>query len=195
VSDEERERWDRKYREAGAGTAEPSVALVELARWLPERGRALDVAGGAGANAVWLARRGLDVTLVDVSAVGLGLARAHAARAGIELTTVRADLEVEPLPPGPWGLVLCCCYLQRSLIPRIAEGLGSGGRLVWIHPTVNNLERHDSPGPRFLLQPGEAVALTEAAGLPVRWCEEGWVGQGEAARCLARVVAEREPAS
>ena len=191
VAAEERERWNRKYREAGAGTGEPSKVLVELVRWLPEQGRALDVAGGAGANAVWLARRGLEVTLVDVSEVGLELAEALARRSGVGLASVRADLEVEPLPPGPWALVLCCCYVQRELVSRIAERLVPGGRFVWIHPTVRNLERHDSPGARFLLQPGEMVALVEAAGLGVCWGEEAWVGEGEGAKFLARVVAER----
>jgi tellurite methyltransferase len=191
VADEDRERWNRKYREADAGKREPSAALVELAQWLPERGRALDVAGGSGANAVWLARQGLEVTIVDVSEVGLGLAEAHARRSGVTLAIERADLEAEPLPAGPWALVLCCFYLQRELVPRIVDGLEPGGRLVWIHPTVTNLERHASPGPRFLLQPGEAARAVEAAGLQVRWAEEAWVGTGEAARHLARVVAER----
>jgi len=193
VADAERERWNRKYQEAGAGTGEPSAALVELVQWLPAQGRVLDVAGGAGANAVWLARRGLAVTVVDVSEVGLELAEGHARRAGVALASVRADLEVEPLPPGPWALVLCCGYLQRDLVPRIVERLEPGGRMVWIHPTVTNLERHASPGPRFLLQAGEAAALVEAAGLRVCWCEESWIGAGEAARFLARVVAERVP--
>lgn len=193
MADEDRERWDRKYQEAGAGTGAPSAALVELARWLPARGRALDVAGGAGANAVWLSQRGLDVTIVDVSEVGLELAQAHARRAGVGLATVQADLEVEPLPAGAWALVLCCCYLQRELIPRLAAALEPGGRLLWIHPTVTNLERHASPGLRFLLQPGEAASWVAAAGLRVCWSEESWVGPGEASRFLARVVAEREP--
>lgn len=195
MADDDRERWNRKYQQARAGAGEPSAALVELSRWLPRRGQALDVAGGAGANAVWLARRGLEVTVVDVSEVGLALARTHAQREGVALATVRADLEVEPLPAGPWALVVCCCYLQRDLIPRIVEALEPGGRLVWIHPTVKNLERHASPGARFLLQPGEATALVEAAGrVRVCWAEEAWVGPGDAARWLARVVAEREPA-
>jgi tellurite methyltransferase len=191
VADDDRERWDRKYREAGAGKTGPSAALVELSRWLPARGRALDVAGGSGGNAVWLAQRGLEVTIVDVSTVGLGLAEVHARRTGVTLAIARADLESEPLPPGPWALVLCCFYLQRELVPRVAEALAPGGRFVWIHPTVINLERHASPGPRFLLQPGEAASLVEGAGLRVCWAEEAWVGEGEAARCLARVVAER----
>jgi tellurite methyltransferase len=191
VGDDDRERWDRKYREPGAGKTGPSAALVELGRWLPERGRALDVAGGTGGNAVWLAQRGLDVTIVDVSAVGLGLAEAHARRAGVTLAIEQGDLESEPLPRGPWGLVLCCFYLQRELVPRVAEALAPGGRFVWIHPTVTNLERHASPGARFLLQAGEAASRVEAAGLRVCWAEEAWVGEGEGAKFLARVVAER----
>lgn len=85
--------------------------------------------------------------------------------------------------------MLCSCYLQRELVPRMAEVLAIDGRLVWIHPITTNLERHGSPSARFLLQPGEARALVEAAGLRVLWYDEGWVGQGSSARCLARVVA------
>ena len=193
MGQEDRERWDAKH---GAATraAEPSAALVELSSWLPARGQALDVAGGRGGNAVWLARRGLQVTVIDVSEVGLERARAHARSAGVELRTERVDLELEPLPSGPWSLVLCSCYLQRELVPRMAEGLEPDGRLVWIHPTTTNLERHASPGMRFLLEPGEARTLVEGAGLRVRWAEEGWVGEGPGARFLARVVAERAAA-
>lgn len=195
VATEDRERWDAKHAAAGAAGG-PSRALVELAGWLPAGGRALDVAGGAGANAVWLAGRGLEVTLVDVSPVGLERARARAQGAGVGLSLVQADLEVEPLPEGPWALVLCCSYLQRELVPRMAAALGPEGRLVWIHPTLANLERHASPSARFLLGPGEARALVEGAGLEACAYEEGWVGQGSEARCLARVVAmPRAPGS
>jgi tellurite methyltransferase len=191
MAEGDRERWDREHAAAGREVGEPSAALVELAGWLPAQGRALDVAGGAGANAAWLARRGLEVTIVDVSGVGLQRARAHAERAGVTVTCVQADLEVEALPGGPWALVLCCNYLQRDLVPRMAAALGPGGRLLWIHPTVDNLARHARPSARFLLQPGEARTLVRAAGLVPRVVEEAWVGPGEAARHLARVVAER----
>lgn len=189
MAQEDRERWNARHRAAEGHAGEPSVALVELAAWLPTKGRALDVAAGAGANAVWLARRGLDVTVVDVSEVGLSRAMAHARGSGVALRVERMDLEAEPLPRGPWALVLCSCYLQRELVPRMAEVLAIDGRLVWIHPITTNLERHGSPSARFLLQPGEARALVEAAGLRVLWYDEGWVGQGSSARCLARVVA------
>lgn len=191
MAHDDRERWNERYRAGLHTSGAPSPVLVGLQRWLPSEGRALDVAGGAGASAVWLAERGLQVTVVDVSEVALARAVEHAASHRVELELVAADLELEPLPPGPWALVVCCSYLQRDLVPRIADALALGGRLVWTHPTTTNLARHPRPSARHLLQPGEARAIVEGAGLVVRVAEEGWVGPGASARCLARVVAER----
>ncbi|MEX1361989.1 MAG: class I SAM-dependent methyltransferase [Nannocystaceae bacterium] len=191
MAQSERERWNAKYREGEHGRTEPSAAVTELSRWLPASGRALDVAGGTGAHARWLARAGLEVTLADVSEVGLALAVERAVLDGVDLRVAQVDLEHDPLPPGPWDLVLCSNYLQRSLVPLIAAALRPGGRLLWVHPITSNLQRHAMPSARFLLEPGEAERLVGEAGLDVRWSEEGWVGQGPTARCLARVVAER----
>ncbi|GAA0230692.1 methyltransferase domain-containing protein [Haladaptatus pallidirubidus] len=51
---------------------------------LPESGHVLDVGGAAGRYACWLAERGYDVTLVDVSAKQVELARENADKRGLE---------------------------------------------------------------------------------------------------------------
>jgi SAM-dependent methyltransferase len=186
MSEDDRDRWNRKYRGGGHQSAEPSSFLVASADWLPAAGRALDVAGGAGRHAVWLADRGFDVTLVDVADEALALARRRADAAGVRLDTVRRDLEREPLPAGPWDVILCFHYLSRPLFARFGELLAPGGRLLFCQPTVRNLERHPRPGRRFLLDEGEARQLVEAAGLAVLQLEEGWSDGG---RHEARVVA------
>jgi ubiquinone/menaquinone biosynthesis C-methylase UbiE len=56
--------------------------LTGLDDLLPRRGRALDVAGGTGRHALWLARRGLDTTLADVPQVALEKAAAAASEEG-----------------------------------------------------------------------------------------------------------------
>ena len=66
MSDDDRARWEAGYQ-AGGPTRAPAGFLLELDGELPRAGRALDVAGGAGRNALWLARRGLAVTLVDIA--------------------------------------------------------------------------------------------------------------------------------
>lgn len=185
MAERDRERWNERYREPEA-PAEPSPFLVSLAPLLPRRGRALDVAGGAGRHALWLARRGLDVTLADVSDVGLARAAAAAASEGLPLRTIRTDLEVDPLPAGPWDLVVCTYFLHRPLLAALPEALAPGGLLVVAHATRTNLERHPRPGPDHVLGDGELPRLVQ--GLEVVRYEEGWL---EAGRHEARLVARR----
>src|SRR5262245_55862732 len=63
----DRERWNAKWRERAGELELPASFLSEHAYLLPTTGKALDLAGGAGRNAIWLARRGFEVTLVDIS--------------------------------------------------------------------------------------------------------------------------------
>ncbi len=159
-------------------------ALASVSGWLPERGAALDLAGGDGGQAVWLAQRGLDVTLCDVSSVALQRATLLAASAGVALQTVCIDLEEHAPPAGPWDLVLCTNYVQPQLWPAVARSLSAGGRAVWIHPTLENLARNAKPSRRFLLESGQALAVFEAAGLTISFADESWV----AGRHVSRVV-------
>jgi len=189
MADEDATRWDAKYRGRAlpTPTPAPSVALQSVMSWIPSQGRFLDVAGGDGAQAVWLAGRGLEVTLCDVSAVALERASQAAASAEVSLTTLCVDLETAPLPEGPWSAVLCSNYLQPSLWPPVADALAPGGTAIWLHPTAINLTRHEKPSRRFLLQPGQARSTFEAAGLVVDFASEDWV----AGRHLARVVGRK----
>ena len=55
--------WDQRYREASGPTA-PAALLTSLESLLPKRGKALDLACGAGRNSVWLAERGIEVDAI-----------------------------------------------------------------------------------------------------------------------------------
>ncbi|MEK6440200.1 class I SAM-dependent methyltransferase [Pseudonocardia sp. T1-2H] len=122
----------------------------------PRRGRALDVACGRGAVAVWLAQRGLAVDAVDVSGAGLDTGRALAARAGVEVRFVEADLD-EGLPvSGPYDVVVCQRFRDPALYPALAEALAPGGLLV---VTVLS-EVDDEQGP-FRAARGELTAAFE----------------------------------
>jgi len=186
MADADRQKWDARYAAEGAPD-EPSAWLTSLGGHLPREGRALDVAGGAGRNAVWLAKQGLRVTLVDISPVGLLAAEKRGREAGVTIETLRRDLEVEPLPEGPWDVILQSHYLERPLFQQYPRLLAPNGLLVVEHPTRSNLLRHAKPGAAFLLEDGELPSL--CAGLLRVHYEEGWTQQGRhEARCLARRV-------
>ncbi|HEX8698032.1 MAG TPA: class I SAM-dependent methyltransferase [Myxococcaceae bacterium] len=185
MSEEDRQRWNTRYREQ-AQAREPSGFLRSLEGQLPVTGRALDVAGGTGHDALWLARRGLDVTLVDISDVALERAAAAAREAGVALRTQRVDVECEPLPAGPYELVLCLNFLWRPLFAEVARVLAPGGLLVFAQPTRGNLQRHAHPSARFLLEEGELPQWVR--GLEPVSYTEGWTEEG---RHEARLVAMR----
>ena len=69
---------------------------------------------------MFLARRGHAVTAVDQSAVGLAKARTLAARHGVVLTTVTADLGTFAIRPGAWaGIVATFVHLPPALRARV----------------------------------------------------------------------------
>ena len=185
MPENDRTKWNARYSEEEIPRA-PSSFLTGLDALLPRRGRALDVAGGAGRNALWLARRGLTVTLADVSDVALEAASRAAADEGLSLATLRVDLEETPLPAGPWDLVVCTYFLHRPLFAAFPAALAPGGWLVFAHATRRNLERHARPGPAFVLEEGELATLVR--GLRVVQLAEGWFEEG---RHEARLVARK----
>jgi tellurite methyltransferase len=186
MSAEERDRWNARYREAGAAARAPARFLLSVSDLVPRQGRALDIGGGSGRNALWLARRGLDVTIVDIAEQGLALARAAAQEQGLAVRTVCADLERDPLPSGPWDVVLVFYFLLRSLLPSLSTALAPGGLLVLAHPTATNLQIHDRPPRRFLLENRELLTLLP--GLEPVLYREGWSEDG---RYEAQIVARR----
>jgi SAM-dependent methyltransferase len=185
VSAIDRDRWNARYL-AEDGVPPPSPWLDLIAALLPRTGRALDLGGGSGRNALWLAARGLEVTLADLSDVALERAAREARARGLPLATARVDLEEDAAPPGPWDLVLCLYFLHRPLLAAAPSLLRPGGILAVAHATRRNLERHPRPGPRHVLEEGELPTLVR--GLEVLRSEEGWL---EGGRHEARLVARR----
>ena len=146
--------WEERYasprRRPRRG---PSAWLVTYADRLPT-GRALDVATGEGRNALFLARRGFEVTGVDRSPTALRTARARAREEGLELELHLADLEACELPAGPFQVVVVMRYLQRSLFEPLGRALAPGGVLLYESFTRDYL-KYGPRNPEHLLRPGE----------------------------------------
>lgn len=196
MSAEDRLKWEQRYTAVGFEVAPPSLVLRRLQSFFPpihsadaaRPATALDVAGGPGRHAIWLAELGYRVTLVDIAEAGLRIAGERAVQHGVELQTIQLDLDLAPLPPGPWDLILCTMFLDRTLFERAAAELSLRGTLVYLQPTRTNLTRHDKPPEGFLLEDGELPSLVTAAGLDIVHYEEGWLEDG---RHDAFVVARR----
>src|SRR4051794_28790164 len=121
--------WEAYYSTESILASVPEPLLVQAAERLPP-GRALDLACGAGRNAIYLARLGWRVTAVDFSRTGIARLRERAA--GLAIETRVADLERGDFPIEPNGYDMICdfYYLQRSLFPEIRGGVRPGGMVV-----------------------------------------------------------------
>ena len=198
MSEADRRKWDARYRGGSyADRAHPSALLAEWEPRLP-RGRALDVACGAGRNSLFLASTGRQVDAVDISAEGLERARQAASGGGLRIRWQRADLEADgdaALPAGPYDLVVLVRYVNRALWPGLLERLAPGGVLL-CEQHVDSME--DVVGPRsaaFRMRPGELLrAATEEPpfGLRVLHYDEGTVTDPDGrTAALARLVLRR----
>ena len=163
MSQEERLKWDERFRTGDHAGTEPDAFLAVLDEYrslLPESGRALDVACGAGRNAVWLAQKHWSVTGCDISLEGLRKARELAVERGATLDLVCADLENAPpfctQSPGLFDLVVCFFFLERSLFPFFKAALKPGGLIVYKTYTLGQKRIGDRPMHRaYLLKPQE----------------------------------------
>lgn len=151
MSDMSQREWDDRYGEKGLLWSVDANQFVarDLAGLAP--GKAIDLGTGEGRNAVWLARRGWDVTAVDFSKVALEKARELAALAEVEIDFRHADV-ADFEPDASVDLVLLS-YLQlgnpaRSDVLRRVVGWLSPGATVFVvaHDKANVTDGYGGPG-------------------------------------------------
>jgi len=183
---EDRIRWNRKYSDPEAGWSENDVAeAVRQHAGSAPRGRALDIASGAGHNALYLARLGFTVHALDISDAALR----HLAASHPHIHAACVDLDAYDLPQNHYQLIINIRYLNRRLFPGIRNALAPGGVLIFetfIDPPPGRPAATHNPD--YLL--GEKELLEAFTDLDIlaytekrRTCE--W-GRGRVASLVAR---------
>ena len=161
----ERERWNQKYRENPGAWLEPDPflpwAFSEFVQPLfPRGGNALDLAGGAGRHAIWLAKKGWEVTLMDVSETAVELARQNAGPLASHIRFVPDDLTHFRASQTQFDVVMVFFYLEREIFPEIVKAVRPGGMLLYKTYTTDQLKLASGPkDAAHLLAPGELLSL------------------------------------
>jgi SAM-dependent methyltransferase len=148
----------------------PNGALLTEVTGL-EPGRALDVGCGEGADAVWLAGRGWEVTALDVSQVALDRAAAAARAAGVHVRWLLGGLVDAALPTRAFDLV----SVQYPALPRTPDqgaerallaAVAPGGILLVVHHADVDVEQAKAHG----FDPADYVGQGDIAAV----LDDGW---------------------
>ena len=182
------QHWDERYssRDQLFSGNPNGVLVTEAADLLP--GRALDVGCGEGADALWLAGRGWQVTAVDISQVALDRAAAAAATTATATPTVtnagtptgtpttadlsrrvtwqQADVTSTPPPGGPFDLVSLQYFPlpirpDHAALRRLLAAVAPGGTLLMgsHDPADHAVYRHPDFDPADYYGPDDVARL------------------------------------
>ncbi|WP_255579696.1 bifunctional 2-polyprenyl-6-hydroxyphenol methylase/3-demethylubiquinol 3-O-methyltransferase UbiG [Cryobacterium sp. PAMC25264] len=157
--------WDQRYAGAEAlWSGQPNVTLVaELEGMRP--GRILDVGCGEGADALWLAAHGWDVTALDVSQVALGRASERSDALGLQVHWLHVGLVEAALAPESFDVVSAQypallrthdAASERALLDAVAPN----GVLLVVHHSLPSVEQAAAHGfhPQDYVSPADVAA-------------------------------------
>lgn len=170
------QHWNERYLTGEFGYREPDSFVTEahtnyLQPLLPASSTGIDLAGGAGHHAVWLAQQGWRMTLADWSEAALTTAREKASTlppqnpletvqgAALDLVTQFQDQQRQ------FGFVLVSFFLDRAVLPLLPKILEPGGLLLYRTYTADNERLGNPRGPRnpeYLVQSQELLEVYRA---------------------------------
>lgn len=131
------EHWDERYSGERVWSGNPNAALVvEVASLTP--GRVLDLGCGEGADSVWLAQSGWQVTALDISSRAVEVTLAAARRAGVAVDGVAAPFLDAELDHASYDLVSAMYPALLRTPDRVTEQrmldlVTPGGTLLVVH--------------------------------------------------------------
>ena len=147
-------KWNDRYLDEAERwlASKPRDLLPRFAHLLPESGLALDAAAGVSMHGMFLAERGIHVLALDISEVGLRMAKQTAVKKGVMLETAVYDLSHLWLPPNTFDVITNFRFLKRSTFPIYKRALRPGGLLFF-----ETFVRPDTPEehPHYFLDRGE----------------------------------------
>ena len=165
-SSDTQDTWDQRYTSAErVWSGQPNGALVTETTGLPP-GAALDVGCGEGADAVWLAEQGWDVTALDVSGVALERAARHAEQAQVAVRWVHAGLVEAALPAFDLVSAQYPALLQtdgHDAEAALLAAVAPGGTLLVVHHQIVDAEQFKAHGcdPADYVSPADVAALLD----------------------------------
>ncbi|MXY57414.1 MAG: methyltransferase domain-containing protein [Gammaproteobacteria bacterium] len=189
MSTADRDRWNARYADgAYESRRHPSPYLEQNAHLLPETGRALDLACGAGRNAIYLANRGFAVDAVDISRVALEQGRADAGE--LPIRWIECDLDDGFGASVDYDLIVNIRYVNLPLVSTLLGSLSPGGVLIIEQHLATAADVVGPKNPAYRVDRGDLGRV--ANGMIIERIDERLIDDPDGRRAaLARLVARK----
>jgi SAM-dependent methyltransferase len=135
VSTEARSHWDDKYKQGLPSLERPDPFFVSafndyVAGAFSGGASALDLAGGLGRHALWLARRNWQVTVVDISEIAIEKLGAKARELNLSLNLFAMDAKDYQFEAAQFDLMVMFYHFDRDTSERVLSALKPGGFFI-----------------------------------------------------------------
>ena len=200
-------KWNQIYRNKELegsrllNIPQPCSLLSQYHYLLPSHGTAIDIACGAGGNAIFLANHGLTTQAIDISDVAIEQLNRRDVPG---LTAHCQDVEKHPAltfsnnstnaklnSHDKFDVIVVSCYLYRDLCPAIIEALAPGGLLFYQTFHQQKQTSNGPSNPKFLLKNNELLDLFDALDTLIfhQLSDQGDLSQGN--RNLSSLIAQK----
>lgn len=161
----DRIKWNKRHAER-KGHHPPDTYLMNWHHKL-KSGHVLDIAGGRGRNAMYLASKGFKVLTADIAEVGLAVVADCAKIQNLPIDTWHIDLDEpqELIHRGPFDNIMIINFKPgKALLSMIPDLLVAGGCLLW--SSFNDLQIEAFGfAPEKALYPNEFCSYFDALSL------------------------------
>ncbi len=168
-------KWDLRYLHADHVQYPVAEILSENAFLLPKTGKALDLACGMGANALFLAHHGLVTDAWDSSDVAIKKLNVFANGKKLPLTPKVLDIKPVHLKAASYDVIVISKFLDRDLCAKITDSLKPGGLIFYQTFTQEKTTLQGPNNPDFLLAKKELLNLFSRLNV-VYYRENGKLG-------------------
>jgi 2-polyprenyl-3-methyl-5-hydroxy-6-metoxy-1,4-benzoquinol methylase len=152
------DKWDKIYQ-SDVSPREPASVLADNLFLLPQKGAALDLACGLGANALVLAKQGLTTEAWDISAIALRRLQQQSDAHALPIKTFTREITPDSFTSSYFDVIVVSRFLDRSICNAIMESLKPNGLLFYQTYTRHKTSDLGPKKPLFLLAENELLQI------------------------------------
>ena len=165
-TDKDSDKWDAIYqsKQQNGETKEltPAYILQKFYHLLPAQGKALDLASGLGANALFLAQHNMESHAWDISSIAIEKLNEISNSLNLNINTEIRDVVAQPPEANSFDVIVVSHFLDRQIMPNIISALRENGLLFYQTFTMARVQDTGPSSEKYRLGKNELLACRRA---------------------------------